>query len=89
MSRLQGVLNSPFVEHVKKYRPDSCTAVLASATEELLETLFDAYNQACQVEWDSEKKEGKYDHMCLSTWEGIQDLLVAQGVIREDQCLRK
>ncbi len=87
--RLTEVLKSPFVEHVKKYRPDSCTAVLARSTEELLDELFGAFNQACQISFSKEKNEGVYDHMCMSPWEGIQDILVGQGVIREDQCVRK
>ncbi len=82
-------LKSPFVEHIKKYRPDSCTAVLAQEVEYLRELVFDAFNQGCQVDFDLETRTPKFDHSCLSTYEEIQDVLLERGIIKPEQCLRK
>jgi len=87
--RVKEALNSPFVDHVLKYRPDSCTAQLAREVRYMRELVLDAFNQACQVRSHHDEKGVGYDHSCLSTWEEIQDVLLERGIIKEEQCLRK
>lgn len=61
---------------------------LLDALEQAQEMVFDCFNQGCQVSWDHEKKEGRYNHDCISTWESAQEALIQWGRIREDQCDR-
>lgn len=51
--------------------------------------LEDSFCQACQVDWDKEKDEAKFDHMCISAHETAQEYLIKHGIIKEEQCLRK
>lgn len=87
--RVQEALKSLFVAHVLKYRPDSCTAQLAREVQYLRELVMQAFAQGCQRDYDFDKKRGRFDHSCLSTWEEIQDALLERGIIEEEQCLRR
>ncbi len=75
-------------ERLDKKKTERKKDKVLPSRRELLGELFDAYNQACLIEWDKEKNEGKYDHMCMSTWESIQSMLIDAGILRRDQCLR-
>ena len=50
------------------------------------EMLADCFSQAC-----SQHKDGKttYDHLCLSTYERLQDYLVHLGIVKLEDCERR
>lgn len=33
--------------------------------------------------------DGKYDHMCISSWESLQDDLIRWGLLKSEECSRK
>jgi hypothetical protein len=89
--RVQEALKSPYVAHVLKYRPDSCTAQLAREVQYMRELVMDAFNQACQDTTRglvAEFKDFRFDHQCLSTYEEIQGALLERGLLKKEQCLR-
>ena len=55
--------------------------------DELLDLLLDAFTQACG-EYDAKSASYKYDHLCISTWEDIQAILVNEGRINQSECRR-
>lgn len=59
--------------------------------EDLLEDLYDMFNQHCQIEYKEHlgKYYIKYDHMCLSSNEDAQYTLIKYGRIKESECVRK
>ena len=54
-----------------------------SLYENLLESVLDMFRQAC---WDA--KTGKYDNMCMSSYESAQYDLLEAGAIKPEECLR-
>ncbi len=61
--------------------------VSAHEAEALLESLLDCFAQACGS-YDREGEKFTFDHMCLSSYEHAQDLLIKFGAIEKRQCRR-
>lgn len=65
---------------------------LKQERDELLDALMDCFNQAC-AEWTRDERGNlssvTYDHMCLSSYEDAQDILIKYGKIKREECLRK
>lgn len=69
------------------YTANLCNEISKYTKEELLDLLLEAYGQSCST-YDREAKTFSYDHMCLSTWETVQRVLIDSKKITPEQCRR-
>jgi len=61
---------------------------LRAERDSLLDVVFDAFNQACQVAEKTPDGRFMYDHCCISTYEHMAFLLVRAERIQPDQLVR-
>ena len=52
------------------------------------ELVWDCFNQACQVRPPNHEDGIQYDHMCLSTYEEAQEMLIMWGHVKPEECAR-
>ena len=55
--------------------------------DRLINMIFDLFNQACQVDWDNDKKEARFSHDCISPYEEAQSFLIDEKIIKKSQCV--
>jgi hypothetical protein len=65
---------------------------LEKQLQDAREEVFDLYHQACLVHPNSSDdpiREFRYDNMCMSTYESVEDKLIEWGLLKPEQCLRR
>lgn len=80
--------------HATGKHDEECDLVagLSAELKDAREEVFDLYHQACLVHPNSSDdpiREFRYDNMCMSTYESVEDKLIEWGLLKPEQCLRR
>ena len=77
------IKNRDMLDYEKLYHDKVSYCVeLEYQIDELNEYVLDVFTQVCL------QRDGKYDHMCISTYEDMQDLLIRTEAIKKEDCYR-